>query len=59
MIYVFWDGYVLRSPNGSRYSLYSYWRHGRVRLVYNWLGSERDASDPSALLASKHLAPLA
>ena len=51
----FWDGLVLRSPDGDRCAVYSYWGRG-VELDYYWLDLDRIADYPSVLLASKHLA---
>jgi len=53
---IFWDGLTLRSPNGHRYAVYSIWRDGRVVLRSYWRDLDRRAGNPSALLASKHLA---
>ncbi|HEY4525318.1 MAG TPA: hypothetical protein VJL39_03050 [Candidatus Paceibacterota bacterium] len=53
---IFWDGLVLRSPDGRQYALYSFWDDSRVELNYRRLGFSRDVDDLSALLASKHLA---
>jgi hypothetical protein len=55
IIFVHWDGYVLRHPGGYRASLVSAWRNGRVEVFYVWLDNNRNADNPSALLASKHL----
>lgn len=52
----FWDGLTLRSPDGDRCSVYSIWLDGRVVLYYRRHGGDRDADNPSALLANKHLA---
>ena len=43
---------ILRSPNGNRYALYSVWNDGGVKLNYNWLDNNRNADNPSALLAT-------
>lgn len=53
---IFWDGLVLRSPDGNRLALYSFWLVGRVGLYCHWLDDFRFADCLSALLASKHLA---
>ena len=44
----------LRSPNGNRYAVYSYWNNG-VKLNYNWLDNNRDADNPSVLLATSFI----
>ncbi|MEK9134774.1 MAG: hypothetical protein AAB451_00485 [Patescibacteria group bacterium] len=50
--YIFFDGTVLRDPDGSRCVLYLCWRDGQWRWNYYWLDSDWSASDPSAVLAS-------
>lgn len=43
----------LRNSNGKRYFLYLYRDdNDRWNWDYNWLDNDRDASDPSALLAT-------
>ena len=54
-----WDGLTLRSPDGDRYSVYSIWYGSGVALRCGWHGGSRRSGDLSALLASKHLAPVA
>ena len=49
---IFFDGTVLRSPDGRRSVLYLYWRGGQWYWYYSWLGRGFDASNPSAVLAS-------
>lgn len=50
--YIFFDGTVLRDPNGSRFVLFLYWRDGAWYWGYNGLGHGWLAKDPSACLAS-------
>ncbi|NTW75912.1 MAG: hypothetical protein HGB34_03350 [Candidatus Moranbacteria bacterium] len=50
--FIFFDGTVLRNPNGFRYVLYLYWDDGKWRWNYNWLGDGWGADDLSAVLAS-------
>ena len=52
--YIFVDGTTLRSPDGNRYSLYFYWYADYREWYWNyyWQGNNRDADNPSALLAS-------
>ena len=50
--YVFFDGTILRSPRGARFVLCLYWRVGRWRWYYRWLGDDWSIGRPSALLAS-------
>lgn len=50
--YVFFDGTVLRSPDGRRFTLCLYWRDGQWRWDYRWLDRGRSAFRPSAVLAS-------
>jgi hypothetical protein len=50
--YVFFDGAVLRSPLGRRCALCADWFDVKVVLFYFWLGYDRYAYDPSAVLAS-------
>lgn len=55
--YVFFDGTILRSPGGRRFTVYAFWNvvAGTVKLDYNWLDIHRNADDPSALLASSEM----
>lgn len=46
------DGDVLLSPNSDRYVLFLYWDGGEWCWNCSWLGSEWNASPPSAVLAS-------
>ncbi len=50
--YIFFDGQVLRSPSGKRYTLCLCWLGGKWRRDCRWLGYDRGAGDPSAVLAS-------
>jgi hypothetical protein len=50
--YIFFDGMVLVSPHGNRYTLYMSWNDGAWFLFCYHLGSDRDASRPSAVSAS-------
>lgn len=51
--YVFFDGTVLRCPDGLRCVLYLYWRGGQWYWRYvHWLGVGWGADHPSAVLAS-------
>jgi hypothetical protein len=50
--YIFFDGQVLRSPLGRRYTLYLYWYDGKWYWDVRWLDNIRYASNPSAVLAS-------
>lgn len=49
---IYFDGTVLRSPGGRRYTLYLCWIDSRWHWDYFWLGNFRFANDPSAVLAS-------
>ena len=51
--YIFFDGTILLSPDGSRYVLCLYWDGGRWYWRYIWLDGGWDADRPSAVLASK------
>src|SRR3989338_10303503 len=45
--------YILRSPNGKRYTLYLYLNDdGKWNWNVNWLGNNRNVNDPSAVLAT-------
>ncbi len=48
---VYFDDTVLRSPRGDRFSLYLYRDGGQWDWGADWLGYDRDAGDPSLLLA--------
>ncbi len=50
--FIYFDGTILRSPNGNRCVLYLYWDGGRWRWDYRWLGNDWDGGNPSAVLAS-------
>jgi hypothetical protein len=52
--YIFFDGTVLRDPNGGRYVLSMYWFDGRWRWRAYWLGHDWDSSDLSAALPSEN-----
>src|SRR3989344_2815820 len=44
---------ILRSPNGNRYMLYLYFNNdGSWNWNYNWLDNDRNANNPSAVLAT-------
>ena len=43
---------ILRSPNGNRYTLYFYFNDGKWNWNYNWLDNDRNANNPSAVLAT-------
>lgn len=49
---VFFEGTVLRSPIGSRYTLYLYWDGKQWGWRCGWLGRGRFVDYPSAVLAS-------
>jgi len=50
--YIFFDGTVLRSPDGRRYVLCLYWSDDAWRWGAHWLGYDWRANNPSAVLAS-------
>lgn len=50
--YIFFDGQVLRGPYGGRCTLDLYWHDGEWRWHCHWLGGDRYANRPSAVLAS-------
>ncbi len=50
--YVFFDGTVLRDPHGDRCTLCLYWDGSEWRWGVGWLGIDRSAGSPSAVLAS-------
>lgn len=53
--YVFFDGLVVRDPDGGRCSLCLYWSGGRWNWNYDWLDFGRVADCPSAVVASTAL----
>jgi hypothetical protein len=50
--YIFFDGTILRHPNGHRYVLYLDWNGGQWYWSYGWLGRDWSAHIPSAVLAA-------
>ena len=44
----------LRNPNGNPCAVYSNWNDG-VKLNYNWLDNNRNADNPSVLLATRFI----
>jgi hypothetical protein len=52
--FIFFDGTVLRHPGGDRCVLCLFWNGGEWGWDAYWLWSERDASRPSAVLASEN-----
>ena len=50
--YIFFDGTILRSPNGNRCVLCLYWDAGRWRWDGRWLDDGFDANSPSLVLPS-------
>ena len=50
--YIFFDGTILRDPDGYRYVLYLYWQSGRWRWDYGWLDDQWLTNNPSVVLAS-------
>lgn len=50
--YVFFDGTILRGPDGGRYVLYVCWGGGEWGWGYRWLGFGWYSYNPSAVLAS-------
>lgn len=48
---VFFDGQILRSPDGDRCALYLYWGVDQWYWDCSWLGDDRDVDRPSAVLA--------
>lgn len=54
---VFFDGTILRGPDGHRCTVYAFWdvNSGTVKLYYDWLDINRNAIHPSALLASSEM----
>lgn len=50
--YIFFDGTILRRPDGYRYVLYLCWGEGEWRWYYCWLGHDWHAFVPSLVLAS-------
>ncbi len=49
--YIFFDGTVLKHPNGSHYVFCLYWEGGKWKWTWIWLGNSWSANDPSAVLA--------
>lgn len=49
--YIFFEGSILRSPDGVRSVLVLCWRGGRWDWYCFWLEGDRGADDPSAVLA--------
>ncbi len=50
--FIFFDGAVLRGPDGYRYALCLYFSGVRWGWCYGWLDLVRYANDPSAVVAS-------
>jgi len=50
--FIFFDGTILRNPDGRRCVLGLYWDGGRWDWRYYWLGRGWDVGSPSAVLAS-------
>jgi len=50
--FIYFDGTILRDQDGDYCVLYMYWNDGKWDLDYNWLEHDRDANDPSAVLAA-------
>lgn len=50
--YIYFDGTVLRSPDGDRYVLCLFWHDGQWGWHCGWLGPDWHAPAPSAVLAS-------
>jgi len=50
--YIFFDGTILRIPDGNRYVLYLYWNDGRWGWDFYWLDRDWDSFVLSAVLAS-------
>lgn len=50
--YIFFDGTVLRSPHGRRWTLCLYFGPGEWRWHFSWLSHGRGVLNPSAVLAS-------
>jgi len=49
---IYFDGTILRFPNGDRGVLCLFWMYNDWYCDVNWLGSNRDANTPSAVLES-------
>jgi len=49
--FIFFDGTVLRGPDGDRYVLYLCWNDDGWHWNYDWLACGWDANYPSAVLA--------
>lgn len=54
---VFFDGTILRSPDGNRDVLCLYWDYGEWHWNYNWLDNDFNANNPSAVLATLFVFP--
>jgi hypothetical protein len=50
--FVYFDGLILLHRNGNRYSLYLSWERDGWHWYSGWLGNNRSARNPSAVLAS-------
>jgi len=50
--FIFFDGSILRSPDGNRYVLYLCWNDDRWLWRCRWLERDWAVHDPSAVLAS-------
>lgn len=50
--FIYFDGTILRDPDGFRCVLYLYFRDGAWDWYYLWLDDEWDSGNPSAVLAS-------
>lgn len=48
----------LRNSNGNRYVLYLYWNEGKWNWNYNWLDNDWNASNPSAVSATRFISLL-
>jgi len=50
--FIYFDGTILRNPNGNRCVLYLFFKDGAWYWNYYWLDYEWFAFNPSAVLAS-------
>ena len=50
--FIYFDGTILRNPNGDRFVLYLYFEDGEWDWHYCWLGFDWFSYNPSAVLAS-------
>lgn len=50
--FIYFDGTILRRPDGYRYVLFLYWSDGRWYWDYDWLETNWNVHHPSAVLAS-------